>query len=76
MGRMAMTKPEKNVTVATKIKITETIIFTTVTYGIWSCTVRKKDRKKKMTPLSYGRGEKSYGYPGLREEQTYQFWEK
>jgi hypothetical protein len=51
IGRMAMTKLEKimkdrGVKKATKIKIAETIIFPTVTYGSESWTVRKKERKK------------------------------
>ena len=46
-----MTKLEKimkvwDVQKATKIKITETIIFSTVTYGSESWTVRKKERRK------------------------------
>jgi len=51
IGRMAMTKLEKimkdrDVKRATKIKIAETIIFPTVTYGSESWTVRKKEREK------------------------------
>jgi len=51
IGWMAMTKLEKimkdrNVKKATKIKIEETIIFPTVTYGSESWTVRKKERQK------------------------------
>jgi hypothetical protein len=51
IGRMAMTKLEKNrknrdVKKATKIKIAETIIFPTVTYGSESWTERKEERKK------------------------------
>jgi hypothetical protein len=51
IGRMAMTKLEKtmkyrDVKKATKIKIAETIIFPTVTYGSESLTVRKSERKK------------------------------
>src|SRR5215510_11559174 len=51
MGRMAMTKLKKimkdrDMTEATKIRRTETIIFPIVTYGSESWTVRKKDRKK------------------------------
>jgi hypothetical protein len=51
IGRMAITKLEKImkdrvVTKATKIKIAETIIFPTVTYGSESWTVRKKERTK------------------------------
>jgi hypothetical protein len=51
IGRMAMTKLEiimkdRDVKNATKIKITETIVFPTVTYGSESWTVRKKERKK------------------------------
>ena len=51
IGRMAMTKLEKimrdrDVKKATKIKITETIIFPAVTYGSESWTVRKNERKK------------------------------
>jgi hypothetical protein len=50
-GRMAMTKLEKimkdrDVRKATKIKIAETIIFPTVTYGSESWTVSEKERKK------------------------------
>jgi hypothetical protein len=59
-GRMAMTKLKKimkdrDVKKATKIKIAETIIFPTVTYGSESWTVRK--RGKKIMLLSYGCGE-------------------
>jgi len=51
IGRMAMTKLEKtmkdrDVKKATKIKIAETIIFLTVTYGSESWTVRERERKK------------------------------
>jgi hypothetical protein len=51
MGRLAMIKLEKltkdrEVMVATKIKIAETIIFPTVTYGSESWTVRREDKKK------------------------------
>jgi hypothetical protein len=51
IGRMAMTTLEKimkdrDVKKATKIKIAETIIFLTVTYGIESWTVLKRERKK------------------------------
>jgi hypothetical protein len=56
---------DRDVIVATKIKIAETIIFPIVTYGSESWTVQKKDRKK-LTPLSYGRGEKFYEYCGQR----------
>ena len=49
--RMAMTKLEKimkdqDVRKATTIKVAETVIFPTVTYGSESWTVRKKERKK------------------------------
>jgi len=49
IGRMAMTKLEKimknwDVTEATKIKIVETVIFPTVTYGSEGWTVRKKEK--------------------------------
>jgi hypothetical protein len=48
---MAMTKLEKimkdqDVKKATKIKIAETIIFLTVTYGSESWTMLEKERKK------------------------------
>jgi hypothetical protein len=51
IGRMAMTKLEKNmknrnVKKATKIKITEATVFPTVTYGSESWTVRKKEKNK------------------------------
>jgi hypothetical protein len=51
IGRMAMTKLEKimkdqDIKKATKIKIAETVIIPTVTYGSESWTVRKKERKK------------------------------
>jgi hypothetical protein len=51
MGRRAMTKLEKimkdpDVKKTTKIKIAETMIFPTVTYGNESWTVRNKERKK------------------------------
>ena len=50
-GRLAIIKLDKimkdrDVTVATKVKIAETMIFPIVTYGSESWTVRKKDRKK------------------------------
>jgi hypothetical protein len=37
---------DRDVMVTTKIKIAETIIFPTVTYGNESWAMRKKDRKK------------------------------
>jgi hypothetical protein len=37
---------DRDVMVATKIKIAETITFPMVTYGSESWTVRKEDRKK------------------------------
>jgi hypothetical protein len=51
IGRMAMAKLEKimkdwDVKKATKIKIADTVIFPTVTYGSESWTVRKRERKK------------------------------
>jgi len=51
IGRMALTKIENimkdgDVKKATKIKIAETIIFPTVTYGSESWTVRKKRKEK------------------------------
>ena len=50
MGKSAMSKLEiilkdKNVTKKNKIKIAETLVFPTDTYGIESWTIRKKDRK-------------------------------
>jgi hypothetical protein len=78
IGRMAMTKLEKfmkdqDVKEATKIKIAETIIFPTVTYGRESWTVLKGKGKQVML-LRYGHGEKFYDFPGQRREQTFQFW--
>jgi len=55
------------------VKIAETIIFPTVTYGSESWTVRKIERKK-IVLLSYGRGEEFYEFPGQRGERTLQFW--
>jgi hypothetical protein len=56
----------------TKIKIAETIIFPTVTYGNGSWKVRKKKRKgKKIMLLSYGRGEEFYEIPRQRRGQTF-----
>jgi len=51
IGRMGMTKLEKimkdgDIKKATKIKMAETIIFLTVTYGSESWTVRKKERRR------------------------------
>jgi len=51
IGRMAMTKLEKimkdrDVKKTTKMKIPETIIFLTVTYGSKSWTLQKRERKK------------------------------
>jgi hypothetical protein len=65
---------DRDVKKATKIKIAETIIFPTVTYGSERWTVRKKERKKKIMLLSYGYGEEFYEFPGQRREQTFQFW--
>jgi len=82
IGRMAMTKLEKitkdrDVKKATKIKIAETIIFPTVIYGSESWTVRKKEKKKKkLMPLSYGRGGEFYEFLGQRGERTFQYWTK
>jgi hypothetical protein len=80
IGRMTMTKLEKimkdrDVTKSTKIKIAESIIFPTVTYGSETWMVRKKE-KKKLMPLSYGRGEEFYEFRGQRGERTFQFWKK
>jgi hypothetical protein len=57
IGRMTVTKLEKiikdrEVTKLTKIKIAETIIFRTVTYGSESWKVRKR-KGKKIMPLGY-----------------------
>jgi hypothetical protein len=57
-GRLAMIKLEKimkdrDVTVTTKSKIVETMIFPIVTYGSESWTLRKKERKKKSMLLSF-----------------------
>ena len=78
IGRMAMTKlgkimKDRDVKKATKIKIAETIIFPTVTYGSESLTVSER-KGKKFTLLSYGRAEEFYEFPGQRREQTFQFW--
>jgi len=59
---------DRDVKKATNIKIAETIIFPTVTYGCDSWTVRKKERKKLML-LSYGREEEFYEFPGQRRKQ-------
>jgi hypothetical protein len=77
---MAMTNLEKimkdgDVKKATKIKIAETIIFPTVTYGSeggW-CEIKKG---KKLMLLSYGRGKEFYDFCGRRGERTIQFWRK
>jgi hypothetical protein len=74
-GRLAMMKLEKimkdrDVTVTTKSKIVETMIYPIVTYGSESWTLRKKERKKKSMLLSYGHGEKCYEHHGQIEEQT------
>jgi hypothetical protein len=68
---MVMTQLEKimkdqDVKKATKIKIAETVILPAVTYGSESWTVRKKEREKKLMPLSCGRGEKYYEFRGQR----------
>jgi hypothetical protein len=51
IGRMTMTKLEqivndRDIKKSTKLKMAETIIFPTVTYGSESWTVRKRERKK------------------------------
>jgi len=76
-----MTKLEKitkdwDVKKATNIKIAENIISPTVTYGSESWTVRKKGKEKKLMPLSYGRGEGFYEFPGQRRERIFRFWRK
>jgi len=73
MTKLEKIMKDRNVKKTTKIKIAETIIFPTVTYGSESWTVRKRERKKSML-LSYGRGEEFYECPGQRREQTFQFW--
>jgi hypothetical protein len=80
IGRMVMTKLEKimkdqDVKKDTKIAKAETVIFPSVTYGIESWMVRKKERKKFM-PLSYGHGEEFYKFRGQRRERIFQFWRK
>ena len=80
IGRMAMPKLEKimksqEIKKATKIEITETVIFPTVKHGSESWMVRKKERKK-MMPSSYGCGEEFYEFRGQRRERTFQFWRK
>jgi hypothetical protein len=70
---MAMTKLEKIMMDRdTKIKTAETIIFPTLTNKSGSWTVRKKERKKKLMPLSYGRGGELYEFLGQRGEGTFQ----
>jgi hypothetical protein len=73
MTKLEKIMKDRDVKKATKIKIAETIIFPTVTYGSESWTVRKKERKKFML-LSYGRGEEFYEFPGRRRKRTFQFW--
>jgi hypothetical protein len=77
IGRMAMTKLEKimkdqDVKKATKIKIAETIIFLTVTYGSESWTVRKKERKK-IDAFELWTWRRILRVP-WRREQTFQSW--
>jgi hypothetical protein len=61
---------DQDIMKATKIKVAETIIFPTVTYGSESWMVRKKVWKKLM-PLSYKCGEEFYKYRRHRGERTY-----
>jgi hypothetical protein len=61
-GRMIMAKLEKimkdrDVKKPTKIRIAETIIFLTMTYGSESWKMRKREGEK-MLPLSYERGKR------------------
>jgi hypothetical protein len=72
-GRLAMINLEKimkdrDVTVTTKSKIVETMIFPIVTYGSKSWMVRKKEKKKML--LSYGHVEGCYERHGQIEERT------
>ena len=48
MTKLEKIMKDRDVKKATEIKIAETIIFPTVTYGSESWTVRKKERKKKI----------------------------
>jgi hypothetical protein len=80
IGRMVMTKLEKNmkdqdVKKATKIKIAETVIFPAVTYGSESWTVRKKERKK-IYAFALWTWRKFYEFRGQRRERIFQFWRK
>jgi hypothetical protein len=61
---------------AIKIKIAETIIFPTVTYGSESWTVGNKERGWGLLLLGYGRAEESCEFHGQRGERTSQFWRK
>jgi len=65
---------DRDVKKAIEIKIAETIIFPTVTYGSESWTVR--NRGGKLMLLSYGRGEEFYEFRGQNGERTSQFWRK
>jgi hypothetical protein len=65
---MKMTKLEKimkdrDVNKATKLKIAETTIFPTVTYGSDSWRVRKKERKKKINAFELWTWRKNSGVP-------------
>jgi hypothetical protein len=46
MIKLTKIMKDRDVTVTTKYKIVETMIFPIVTYGSESWTVRKKERKK------------------------------
>jgi len=57
---------DRDVKKATKIKIAETVIFPTVTYGSESWTVWKKERKK-TDVFELWRGERFYKFPRQRK---------
>jgi hypothetical protein len=48
MAKLEKNMKDRDVKKATKIKIAETIIFPTVTYGSESWKVQKKERKKNL----------------------------
>jgi hypothetical protein len=80
IGRMAMTKVEKimkdgGVKKAITIKIAETTIFPTVTYGSESWTARKKEREK-IDASELWTWRRILRVPWTERRTNFQFWRK
>ena len=76
LGRAAMTGLNKlwkdtDITITTKCRIVNALVFPVVLYRCESCTI-KKQREEELTYLSCGAGEDCYEYQGLQDELTNQ----